>query len=568
MTRLRPANIRQTSGTLSYAYDGISNYYYSNQLKQNLANANALKALGRKLVCPIMDLKPGKLHTLQPASLPISIQLRTQKTMQLILAHSCHWILNKAHQFASVHMCPKTSKVFEIMAGLNFKVPAEHYVLEDALFAVAKNFENLCNIAPKAKHVNMRKKQGLTKLYKQYLKGFYSAKSQQVFTNKPKLFSLNRQPQLLNHKKTQSKRCLTKTFEILNHNILISKHNMQVIHSEDNLCLSSGVNLVHHRSKAHCLLAYKKTKPLLHPNELLVSKCHFNNHPKQKFMNLAFSYLGTKTYHNKSKRFIGPRLAAMHGELHSYGKIRKKQAHYYDFQFLKQLKKNAPLKFDFVSPLSKLSVAMNKQKVKDPWVILSTSTPFYQANRQKQSSIKSRVDVFMDSKNEYAVFKTRDVPKLYHPNHSVHISQAEQKAVDTINPRFVTLGRFNRPLKLGLFAFIEGKFPRGISQGYKFGVSKLKLKSKGVNSWLNKNKVISHKKSKRKHCRTKTNCDVNGIDLKLTPFTYSLRYSNWLKVGLSRLNTALRFELILNLEQMAENPHAGARLRSTLSVRV
>ena len=178
MTRLRPANIRQTSGTLSDAYDGISNYYYGHNLKQNLANANALKLLGQKLVYPKTGLKRAKLHTLQPASLPMCIQLRAQKTRSLILAHSRHWVLNKAHEFASVHTSPKISKAFETLAGLNFKVPiiSEHYVLENALLTVVKN-SHLSSIRTNLEHVNMRKNQNLTKLYKHYLKGFYSAKT-------------------------------------------------------------------------------------------------------------------------------------------------------------------------------------------------------------------------------------------------------------------------------------------------------------------------------------------------------------------------------------------------------
>lgn len=566
MTRLRPANIRQTSGTLCYAYDGISNYYYSDQLKKNLANANALTALGRKLVLPTTPLKRGKLHTLQPASLPMSIQLRTQKTMQLILAHSRNWLLNKTRLFASVLMPPKTSKIFEKMAGLRSKVTDKHVVLEHAMFAVVKNFENL-SIASNARHVHMRRKQTLTKLYKQHLKKFYLGKQA---CGIQKDYHLNKIAGF-HHKQKKVKQQFLWNFYCLNE---ISKHN-QLLNSGDYLLnfntklsvlkrsLASQnkpyVNFCN-RNKVDYIMAYNKIKPLLHPTESLSTKSYFKGHPKQKVMNFAFAYLGAKAYDNKSKCLIGPKLATLHVEKSSYRHSRKKQAHYYDFQFLKQLNKNAQFKFDFVSPLSKLSFTTTKKKAKDPWLMFSSSTLPYLVSQQKQSPIKQKYNDLVDPEN--AVFKTRDVPQMYHPYNSIDISKAEQKAVNTVDPRFTALGRFNRPLKLGLFAYIVGKFPRAIEQGYRFGSGRKNLRRRKV-----------HKKAKGKSYRTKLNrkhkgatvdCYSNCTDLKLRPFTYDLRYNDALKVGLTRLSTAIRFELTLNLEQVV----IPARLRSTLSVRL
>jgi len=543
--------MRQTSGTLCYDYDGISNYYYSDQLKQNLANANALKSLGRKLILPTTPLKRGKLHTLQPASLPISIQLRTQKTMQLILAHSRHWLLNKAYQFASVHMPPKTPKVFEMMAGTSLKIPNKHLVLEHALFAVAKNFEKLSNITSNTKHVHMRRKQTLTKLYQQHLKGLYKQHAWDIKKEK----GLNKHC----HEQKQLKQTLDWRFKHQN-DVLKTNQKLNISTNPLNLNISSKSIILMHKTchkpyvsfcnvtRIPCLMVYKNTNHLLHPMKLFGPKCYFNDHPKQKVMRFALAYLGTKTYDNATKRLIGPRLATMHVEKSINRQSRKKQGHYYDFQFLNQLKKNTQLKFGFVSPLSKLSVTLNKQKAKDPMFMLSTSTPFYLANQQKQSSIKQQHRTLVDPEN--AVFKTRDVPQRYHPDHSVDISQAEQKAINTVDPRFATLGRFNRPLKLGLFAFIAGKFPMGVEQGYSLG----KGKTKGQ----------AHRKANRKPYKTAINANVNCTLQKLTPLSYSLHHKDALKVGLTRLNTALRFELTLNLKQ-TDTP---ARLRSTLSVRL
>ena len=114
MSRLRPANLRQTSKTLNYGATGTSNYYYSLQLKQQLALKKALLSVGKSLVFPSATLKKGRRNVLQPAVLPLNIQLRAQKYLTLQTTNS-KWFFNKTLCLASIWLDLNKSKFFETL---------------------------------------------------------------------------------------------------------------------------------------------------------------------------------------------------------------------------------------------------------------------------------------------------------------------------------------------------------------------------------------------------------------------------------------------------------------------
>lgn len=96
MSRIPPASVRVTCNTLDFSEIGTSVYYFTTQLKNNIALTKAIAKLGKNLGFPISALKRRlSLPQLILGVLPIYTQLRASKYYNLLLAHSHHWFSSK-----------------------------------------------------------------------------------------------------------------------------------------------------------------------------------------------------------------------------------------------------------------------------------------------------------------------------------------------------------------------------------------------------------------------------------------------------------------------------------------
>lgn len=470
MSRLRPANLRQTSSTLNFYSDGLSNYYYNNQLKQNLANSHVIKLIGQTLLFPVAPVikRHNKLPLLQPANLPISLQLRARKAQTFILAHSRRWFVNKTRDFVSALMTSALPKFFERIVGFTNESPCKTLTLVESIAGISREADQ--NYTKQSATYNRWAKETRKQRANLRLVKFYKNKSQ------------HKQPiNLQQTNKTQSKKV---------------------------------------------------------------------------FLAFALGLISNKTYNHKTKGLINTSFTSLNVTKQSHLRLRRQrwQARYYDFKFLRQLNSNVHVKLDAASPISKLSYSqtgkLNKLKKgspKDTWLILNAT---YKHALQhglrhglRPSKVPSELDNVINKAN--LVLRSRDVPRSFHPACSLDTSKIQQKGIDTVNPLFATVGRFNRPLALCLFTFIAGGFPAGILQRYNKKASIKKPRSKTFNSKkISTNKLLARVKQK--------------------PMNHGLRYSDTQRIGLAKLNTALRFDLTLDLDNDLLRPS----LRPTLSVRL
>jgi hypothetical protein len=95
MSRVYPTSIRLTSHTLNPSLAGVSQYYYADQLKQHLAYSACIERLGFVYGLKRLTLKKGTPANIQPAVFPIIAKLRARSYLNLQLANSQHWFVNK-----------------------------------------------------------------------------------------------------------------------------------------------------------------------------------------------------------------------------------------------------------------------------------------------------------------------------------------------------------------------------------------------------------------------------------------------------------------------------------------
>lgn len=100
MSRIPPASTRLSSGTLNYAFLGTSNYFFVNQLKQNLALQHALQLGGYLFYNYARFTKKKRKPIVHPCVLPIVSQLRAKKFFNLQFNQSQSWFMLKAQSGA------------------------------------------------------------------------------------------------------------------------------------------------------------------------------------------------------------------------------------------------------------------------------------------------------------------------------------------------------------------------------------------------------------------------------------------------------------------------------------
>ena len=100
MSRIPPASTRLSSGTLNYVFIGTSNYFFVNQLKQNLALQHTFRCGQHLLYNYARITKRKRKPIVHPCVLPIYTQLRAKNFFNLQFNQSQSWFLEKAQSGA------------------------------------------------------------------------------------------------------------------------------------------------------------------------------------------------------------------------------------------------------------------------------------------------------------------------------------------------------------------------------------------------------------------------------------------------------------------------------------
>lgn len=100
MSRIPPASMRLSSGTLNYVFIGTSHYFFINQLKQNLALQHTFRLSQHLFYNYARITKKKRKPVVHPCVLPIYTQLRAKKYFNLQFNQSQSWFLEKAQSGA------------------------------------------------------------------------------------------------------------------------------------------------------------------------------------------------------------------------------------------------------------------------------------------------------------------------------------------------------------------------------------------------------------------------------------------------------------------------------------
>lgn len=478
MSRIRPANIRQTSKTLNYGLIATSPYYYGSQLKKTLALQVAIKSLGDTLFFPTGPVKRNKLQTLQPTVLPVFSQLRFQKLVRLQLAKSPHWFVSKTLFCAHLISNGPTADFFDGLKPLidstsngsngtdeleNIKSIKQVLNQVDPRKQITHRFVHTIKLILQGvggpvgtdtclpvnvlqqnfNHPNIVMKKTMHEKQREPADGFLGYKEQlkkNTFVLAPRAsIAYEKLLDLKNNKKLRNKKRSLRNKKLSNKKLPIAIHKLEKVEKN--------------KPQWDLKPQWDDFLMLLKPNKKDEHFVFSNTSMFEEPTALCFAIAQTLT--KKIYDFASNSLKALPGKSLQKPKSLKenrKNTVFYDYKFLEEL----------LQPFGQ------RQANEDNSVYQWALQPFVHASHLnlKKTVQKDPWEIVWGSVNDDSVEENLmglKVIKQLRPK-GKDISQVESYSQSSLTPKFAAICRFNRPMKLHLFGFLLGRYPLTIGQ--------------------------------------------------------------------------------------------------------